>query len=128
MKIRECLVSNSSSSSFVIIGNKMHSLPKKIGDKQIYATSNNIEYGEGQCVIKVTQEIADFIQKNDGKFIANDTKFSFYDALIELDDGKVFSSIVTIPKNSKVFCFDRSHGSPEDLDAFKEMCEYLNLG
>jgi len=125
MKIREGLVSNSSSSSFVIIGNKMNSLPKKIGDKQIYATSNNIEYGEGECVIKVTQGIADFIQKNDNKFLANNTTFDFYDALIELDDGKVFSSNVTIPKNSKVFSFNRSHGSPEDLDAFKEMFEEM---
>ena len=123
MKIRECLVSNSSSSSFVIIGKELHSLPEKISDKKIYLTSD-IFCGEGDLVIKLTQEIADFICKNKEKFNEH-SAFTFYDALMELTDDFKFKSNVEIPKGSEVFVFNRDNCSPKDLKTFKEMCENI---
>ena len=126
MKIRECLVSNSSSSSFVIIGKELHSFPEKISDKKIYMTSDSFYGSEGEIVVKVTQEVADFIRENKEKFDENITLI-FYDAFMELTNGLKIKSDISIPKGLEVFCFNRDQCSPEDLNTFKEMCENDNL-
>jgi hypothetical protein len=121
MKIREGFVSNSSSSSFVIIGKKLSEIPEKIGDKKIYLTSGYFNCGEGETVVQINQKIADFINKNNKGNI-----FSIYESFMEIYDGLEFKSNFTIPQNSTAFCFNRDDGYDYDgtdisLKEFKEL-------
>lgn len=142
MKIRSCYVSNSSSSSFIIIGNKV--LFRDTADTSFtYFCVYEKDWGDGEDVFKLSEDIRNWVVENkcEDKF---DNNFTIYrsrtdtamerlakipsltlskgDTIIALDkDYYSTSSITTFIDNYKDTLMPRNY----DYDCSTSNCKYL---
>ena len=124
MKIRTGFVSNSSSSSFVILGKAIgFDEITKNNLESVYAESDN-EYGEGYPVFELTKEMYKYLKQHpehcyDLKFYEVYDYFDEESAKDTLDKSK-------LPESCQVYFFCRSQNSPHDLQDFIELFEENN--
>ena len=106
MKTRNGFVSNSSSSSFVILGNRLdafYSIESKDVDGGIIYCRGD-EFGEGFDFFKVTPKIFEFLKRKEDSEVMS--RLSFYKVYVifgesgsEFDKGKLIKALEPIPND-----------------------------
>jgi hypothetical protein len=121
MKIRNGFVSNSSSSSFCLIGKELHTLPIKIDKDEIYATSSDLGC-EGRCIFPLDQEMLDYLLEN--KDSEDFPEFDYYIAYLTSYDETTIKEDITLTKGTKIFNFEADNHSPSNLTELKELIDW----
>ena len=130
MKVRTGFVSNSSSSSFAIIGikTKLKDIDPETFKKKIQYLARPIEGfegGEGETYFYISDKKSlDFLLKY-SDIISPDA----YQILAETSDGTSDISTASFPKNKNIslLCGTMDQSSPTDFDGIKDMFEYEGL-
>jgi len=121
MKIREGFVSNSSSSSFLILGKDVNIKDVDVNvikDKRIYAVSDNT-WNEGTDIFKIksAEELA-FLKAYDSNYNFGEYNFSFIDVCdIGVDEMEGEVDVSNFPKTGKIkyYNMERDHNSSDSL-------------
>jgi len=125
MKIRTGFVSNSSSSSFAIIGQRLtlkelKALTEKdIKSMDIQATTDS-EGGEGEVIAVIKdKEFLDHLLRNSHIREA-------YNVFVECGESDVEFDVKDLPKSGKLFMFTTTadQSTPYNLQDWKEYCDY----
>ena len=124
MKARLGFVSNSSSSSFVIVGSKIEgfNLIQNYG-KDIYILGKPLD--EGCDYFALTKEIYDFIKENQAKIQLNWDNISFYKIMLEGEDitikkDKLLKMLQQMPSEIDIYTFTVDYHPTESLEQFKD--------
>lgn len=125
MKIRMNYVSNSSSSSFVIIGQEITDINNFLkGEKDIYVCIEN-GGSSGDCadwIMKLTKESYEILikskwfnfHKDRARFFENESCFIDKDELLNIEKDM---------KEVEIFSFNRDYSSPDNIKELKEFLE-----
>lgn len=123
MKIRQGFVSNSSSSSFVVIGKDteiMKITSKMIKDKMIMVVGKSLSDGDDVFQIKTIEQLA-FIKALNK--ISIEDNFKYIEAFTTLDDdyeGEI--DVKYLPKTGKIkyYNLNKDYWSSSDLDTLQK--------
>lgn len=122
MKTRVGFVSNSSSSSFLLLGKEFdikNITPKMILEKEIYALGDHLSDGQDIFRIKNIEELA-FLKAL--KEIDSDYEFTFVESyVISIDDSEGSFDIEKLPKKGTIqyFSVEKDYNSSNNLDELK---------
>lgn len=119
MKARNGFVSNSSSSSFVILGKELKWNELKIEESNIWMWGMHV--GEGSDIFNLTKEMLELIV-GDSYF----NRYSFYKAYKALytEGGSYDVKRDELPESFNVFSWDKSYHSVESIETFQK--RYIN--
>jgi hypothetical protein len=117
MKIRIGFVSNSSSSSFVILGTKTHLgniSPKSVAKGEIIAVGIDL-YGDGADLFYLTEDMYKTLQKNKHQ------KLDFYQ-VYAIDSGNEETEVIkaALPDKFNIFSFEASLHGTRTIEDFEE--------
>jgi hypothetical protein len=114
-KVRNGFISNSSSSSFIIIGTRISSyeLPK---NGKVMAVGS--DHGEGIDIFEVDKKMQEYLSKNAD--IADKLEFYLTDVCGGSEDGLEIPDDIKLKKGSRLYSFDKSYHSTQDLADLKE--------
>lgn len=131
MKIRTNYVSNSSSSSFVIIGNRIDNpLPFILQGKEVYVW---VEAGgtSGECEdwsMKLDKESYELLKTSDW-FLRHQHYALFFENIgcnMIYEDGEDKLNIIEDISNVEIFSFKRDYSSPNSLEELKQFLKKNN--
>ena len=118
MKIRLGFVSNSSSSSFVVVGSKLSHGDTFKQAEELIKTGRLYAEGSWSCdgvdFFKVTQEMWDMYEKGIRGF------FEFYDAQIMAEEYSKVKKSEIVGDEFEVHIFDIDNRSTESIEDFKD--------
>jgi len=114
MKIRRGFVSNSSSSSFVIVGNEIEFSKIKATDKNIEMLAD--ELAENTVCMTMTKEIFEYLKNNPD--VINEKNIRFYE-VIASGNEEIEIKKKDLPEKFKVYSLEIDQWSPETFKEFE---------